>query len=108
MERLADFREDLKNRKREFAIKVKTKNQHFPDYKELANFIQWERDLDATLLDQAKLEETFESQMVVAEAMDPEQVCLFVLSGIWKHACVIYREMETSPLSQPINTCIHI
>ncbi len=67
--------------------------QGFDHYKDL------EQELDDTLKDQAKLEENLEKFVV---AMDSEQAYLFVIAGIGKHTCVIYRKMETSPASQPI------
>ncbi len=70
--------------------------QAFDHYKDL------EQELDDTLKDQAKLEENLEKFVVIAEAVDSEQAYLFVIAGIGKHTCVIYREMETSPVSQPI------
>ena len=63
------------------------------------HYLDLDKQLDDTLKDQAKLEENLEKFVV---AMDSEQAYLFVIAGIGKHTCVIYREMETSPVSQPI------
>ena len=72
--------------------------QAFDHYKDL------EQELDDTLKGQAKFEEILKTheENLIAEAMAAEQAYLFVIAGIGKHTCVIYREMETSPVSQPI------